>query len=119
MGSVGEGGVAVSEGSKPGESGAEIRPAPEGYHTVTPWIISRDAAQTGPVPPGWEYGVPLDYVKNLVEYWRDGYDWRAWEAKLNSYPQFTTTIDGQNVHLSTDLAGLDSAEGRFIALVGC
>jgi epoxide hydrolase len=50
------------------------------------------------VPPGWEYGVPLDYVKNLVEYWRTGYDWRAWEAKLNSYPQFTTTIDGQNVH---------------------
>jgi hypothetical protein len=35
----------VSEGSKPGESGAEIRPAPEGYHTVTPWIISRDAAR--------------------------------------------------------------------------
>jgi hypothetical protein len=33
--------------------------------------------QTGPVPPGWEYGVPLDYVKNLVEYWRTGYDWRA------------------------------------------
>ena len=26
------------------------------------------------------------------------YDWRAWEAKLNSYPQFTTTIDGQNIH---------------------
>jgi hypothetical protein len=54
--------------------------------------------QTGPVPPGWEYGVPLDYVKNLVEYWRDGYDWRAWEATLNSYQQFTTTIDGQNIH---------------------
>src|SRR5215203_1766950 len=54
--------------------------------------------QKGPVPPGWEYGVPLDYVKNLVEYWQTGYDWRAWEAKLNSYPQFTTTIDGQNVH---------------------
>ena len=35
----------MSEGSKPGESGAEIRPVPEGYHTVTPWIISRDAAQ--------------------------------------------------------------------------
>ena len=54
--------------------------------------------QTGPVPSGWEYGVPLDYVKQLVEYWRTGYDWRAWEAKLNSYPQFTTTIDGQNIH---------------------
>jgi uncharacterized glyoxalase superfamily protein PhnB len=35
----------VSEGSKPDESGAEIQPAPEGYHTVTPWIISRDTAQ--------------------------------------------------------------------------
>src|ERR687893_425610 len=54
--------------------------------------------QTGPVPPGWEYGVPLDYVKELVEYWRTGYDWRAWEARLNSHLQFTTTIDGQNVH---------------------
>jgi hypothetical protein len=26
---------------------------------------------------GWNYGVPLDYVKNLTEYWRTGYDWRA------------------------------------------
>jgi epoxide hydrolase len=54
--------------------------------------------QGGLVPPGWEYGVPLDYVKNLVEYWLSGYDWREWEAKLNSCPQFTTTIDGQNIH---------------------
>jgi epoxide hydrolase len=49
-------------------------------------------------PAGWEYGVPTSYVKRLVEYWRTGYDWRAWEARLNAYPQFTTTIDGQNVH---------------------
>ena len=55
-------------------------------------------AQTGPVPPGWEYGVPLRYVKELVEYWLNGYDWREWEAKLNGYPQFRTTIDGQNIH---------------------
>jgi epoxide hydrolase len=47
---------------------------------------------------GWSRGVPLDYLKDLAEYWRTGYDWRAWEAKLNSYPQFTTTIDGANVH---------------------
>ena len=39
--------------------------------------------QTDPVPPGWEYGVPLDYVKELVEYWRTDYDWRVWEAELN------------------------------------
>jgi epoxide hydrolase len=54
--------------------------------------------QPGLVPPGWEYGVPLDYVRELVEYWRTDYDWRAWEAKLNEYPQFTTEIDGQNIH---------------------
>ncbi|MEV4753782.1 epoxide hydrolase family protein [Micromonospora sp. NPDC049559] len=47
---------------------------------------------------GWDYGVPLGYVRRLAEYWRDGYDWRAWEAKLNGYPQFTTEIDGQNIH---------------------
>ncbi len=47
---------------------------------------------------GWDYGVPLGYVKDLAEYWRTGYDWRAWEARLNEYPQFTTTIDGQNIH---------------------
>jgi pimeloyl-ACP methyl ester carboxylesterase len=51
-----------------------------------------------PRPSGWEYGVPVDYVRRLVGYWRTGYDWRAWEARLNAYPQFTTTIDGQNVH---------------------
>jgi pimeloyl-ACP methyl ester carboxylesterase len=47
---------------------------------------------------GWDRGVPLDYLKELAEYWRTTYDWREWEAKLNEYPQFTTTIDGQNIH---------------------
>ena len=49
-------------------------------------------------PAGWQYGVPTAYLRELVEHWRKAYDWRTWEAKLNSYPQFTTTIDGQNVH---------------------
>src|ERR687898_3141329 len=47
---------------------------------------------------GWSRGVPLGYLKELAEYWREGYDWRLWEAKLNEYPQFTTEIDGQNIH---------------------
>ena len=47
---------------------------------------------------GWNYGVPLGYVKELAEYWRTGYDWRSWETRLNAYSQFTTTVDGQNVH---------------------
>jgi len=51
----------------------------------------------GPGADG-EYGVGLEPVKRLVEAWRDGYDWRAWEARLNAHPQFTTEIDGQNIH---------------------
>lgn len=46
----------------------------------------------------WSYGVPTSHVRELADYWRNGYDWRAWEAKLNQYPQFTATIDGQNIH---------------------
>ena len=47
---------------------------------------------------GWSYGVPLGYVKDMVEYWATGYDWRAQEARLNELPQFSTSIDGTNVH---------------------
>src|SRR5437763_16403198 len=47
---------------------------------------------------GWSQGVPLGYLKELAAYWRTGYDWRTYEARLNEFPQFTTTIDGTNVH---------------------
>jgi epoxide hydrolase len=47
---------------------------------------------------GWTRGVPVEYLKELAEYWRTGYDWRAQEAGLNRYPQFTTDIDGQRIH---------------------
>ena len=47
---------------------------------------------------GWDRGVPVDYLKDLAAYWRDGFDWRAVEDRLNQYPQFTTEIDGANVH---------------------
>lgn len=47
---------------------------------------------------GWEYGVPVGYLRDLAEYWRTGYDWRAHEARLNEFPQFLTEIDGARVH---------------------
>jgi microsomal epoxide hydrolase len=47
---------------------------------------------------GWSLGVPLGYVKDLTEFWRTQYDWRKQEARLNEFPQFTTTIDGENIH---------------------
>ncbi|MFI6476828.1 epoxide hydrolase family protein [Nonomuraea sp. NPDC050663] len=57
-----------------------------------------DGTPQGPIPPGWEQGVPVSYVRALVEYWRDGFDWRAQEAWLNGFPQFVTEIDGLEVH---------------------
>ena len=46
---------------------------------------------------GWNYGIPLDYLKELAEYWRTAYHWRKHEARLNDFPQYTTTIDGQKL----------------------
>jgi epoxide hydrolase len=47
---------------------------------------------------GWEQGTPLAYLRELVEYWRDEYDWRAHEAELNSYDNFVHEVDGQPIH---------------------
>jgi len=47
---------------------------------------------------GWEYGVSVDDLRELVSYWRDGYDWRAQEARLNRLAHFRTCIDGQSIH---------------------
>src|SRR6266567_4913623 len=58
---------------------------------------------------GTDYGVPLSPLERLVKYWREGYDWRIWEAKLNTYPQFTTTIDGENIHFLHVRSNVDNA----------
>ena len=47
---------------------------------------------------GWDYGTNLAYLKSLVDYWRDKYDWRAQEKRLNAFDQFKTNIDGVDVH---------------------
>ena len=47
---------------------------------------------------GWEHGIPLGYLRELAEYWRTTYDWRQHEARLNEFAQYTTTIDGANMH---------------------
>jgi len=48
--------------------------------------------------PAWQFGTDLGYLKTLVEYWRDGYDWRAEEAKLNAFPQYTASVAGITLH---------------------
>jgi pimeloyl-ACP methyl ester carboxylesterase len=47
---------------------------------------------------GWQYGTDPAYMKDLVAYWRDRYDWRTHEASLNRWPQFTAPIGDVTVH---------------------
>jgi pimeloyl-ACP methyl ester carboxylesterase len=47
---------------------------------------------------GWDYGASISEVRELCSHWRDGYDWRAEEARLNSLDHFVTEIDGQRIH---------------------
>ncbi|MER7012738.1 epoxide hydrolase family protein [Saccharopolyspora sp. NPDC000359] len=79
---------------------------------------------------GWERGVPLAYLKELAGYWRTEFDWRAAERWLNQYPQFTTEIDGANVHFlhvrspepdATPLIlthGWPSSSAQYIDMIG-
>ena len=47
---------------------------------------------------GWDYGMPLGYLSELVAYWRDEFDWRAQEAALNAFDQYKTRIGDLDVH---------------------
>ncbi|MEU4386821.1 epoxide hydrolase [Promicromonospora sp. NPDC023805] len=69
-------------------------------------LRSRLARTRWPLPvPGrddrtdFSRGIPQAYLNELAEYWRDGFDWRAQEAALNEYEQFTTVVDGQTFHV--------------------
>jgi len=46
----------------------------------------------------WAYGTDVGYLKQLVEYWRTGFDWRAEEAQLNAFPQYKAPLCGINLH---------------------
>jgi epoxide hydrolase len=62
---------------------------------------------------GWDYGIALEDVRELAEYWRTGYDWRVHERRLSEFPQFTTAIDGQVVHF----LHVRSAEAEALPLI--
>jgi pimeloyl-ACP methyl ester carboxylesterase len=50
-----------------------------------------------PLEP-WSTGTSLAYAKELCEYWRERFDWRAWEGRLNAFPQFTAQVCGIDLH---------------------
>ncbi len=47
---------------------------------------------------GWQYGSDLAYMKALVAYWRENYDWREHEARLNRLRQFVVPVEGIHLH---------------------
>src|SRR5258706_6871360 len=80
--------------------------------TITPYTVQipstdlddltdrlRRTRWTAPLPgQGWDRGVPAGYLQELARYWGEQYDWRRAEAEINTFPQFTTMIDGATVH---------------------
>lgn len=46
----------------------------------------------------WASGTPVSYLRDAVVHWREEFDWRAAEARMNEHPHFTTEIDGQTIH---------------------
>src|SRR5438034_9764905 len=47
---------------------------------------------------GWEQGTELDYLRELLAYWADGFDWRAQEHELNRLNHYRAELDGLGVH---------------------
>lgn len=54
--------------------------------------------QEAPAGGGWAYGASLDYMRGLVDHWRDAYDWRRAVDALNAWPQFTAEVEGLRLH---------------------
>ena len=84
-----------------------------GGAAVEPFRVDVDEARArrsaasvsrGPAGPSarrssdWSQGMPLAYVQELCEYWRERYDWRACRGGLNALAQFRTEIDGLGIH---------------------
>jgi hypothetical protein len=46
----------------------------------------------------WRYGLPSDYLAELVEYWREGFDWRAQERRMNAFSHYRTMVSGLPIH---------------------
>ncbi len=60
--------------------------------------LARARLPDEPAGVGWQLGTNQAYLRELVDYWRNEFDWRAQERRLNGFDQFVTTIDGVDIH---------------------
>ena len=62
---------------------------------------------------GWQQGAALDYIRSLVDYWRERFDWRAQESALNRFAQFRADVSGEKIHFIHERA----KNGRGLPLI--
>ena len=82
---------------------AEIKPFKVDWHAAGIGdVLEKVRAYPWPPAPevadGWAYGCDGAFLKDICDYWLDGYDWRAAEADLNRYPQFTARVEDFDIH---------------------
>lgn len=75
----------------------ELHVEDEALHDLRSRLSRTRFPDEAPAAP-WSYGTSVDFMRELVAYWGEGYDWRATERALNALPQFKTRIDGIDVH---------------------
>jgi pimeloyl-ACP methyl ester carboxylesterase len=83
------------------------RPAPEPFHSTTPTDVLEDLRRRlratrwpdEPEDAGWSLGTDLSYLRELVAYWADGFDWPAQEAALNRLPRYRVGVGGLLIHV--------------------
>jgi pimeloyl-ACP methyl ester carboxylesterase len=96
----------------PGLTTVTIVPASRAAATVSPFTVAvpdaeltdlrarlRSTRWPEPIPgTGWEYGTDVEWLRDLCAYWADGFEWRAQEHLLNTWPQVTVAVGGMRVH---------------------
>jgi len=93
---------AASEGAAKGPRGTEV--VPFTIHVPDAALVDlKDRLARTRLPDtiegsGWNYGTDLAYLKELIVYWRDTFDWREQERRLNRFEQYKTNIDGLDIH---------------------
>ena len=63
---------------------------------------------------GWDYGSDLGYVRELCEYWRTGFDWRAQERKLNGFSHYKSVVGGLDLHFIRERGRGPVSDAAFV-----
>ena len=67
------------------------------------------------VATDWSRGTPVSYARTLADRWANDFDWAAQQARLNAFPQFVATVDGQPIHFVHVRSGVADATPLLIA----